>query len=89
MINIHIYIYILLSQYSVSLTLLFFIYVLFTVPSTQGVQSDNDPNNTTVRSLFYFSFVMAIFVATLLIPIFVAECRFLLVALSPMLLRTC
>ena len=33
---------------------LFFICVLFTVPSAQGVQSDNDPNNTTVRSLRYF-----------------------------------
>jgi len=33
---------------------LFFICVLFTVPSAQGVQSDSDPNNTTVRSLRYF-----------------------------------
>lgn len=32
----------------------FFICVLFTVPSAQGVQSDNDPNNTTVRSFCYF-----------------------------------
>jgi hypothetical protein len=26
----------------------------FTVPNSQGAQSENDPNNTTVRSYFFF-----------------------------------
>jgi hypothetical protein len=41
-----------------------FICVLFTVPSAQGVQSDNDPTNTTVRSFCYFLVFKQLFLSS-------------------------
>jgi len=71
---------------SVSLMLCLFSCVLFTVPSAQGVKSDNDPNNTTVRSFFYFLMKQIIFILVLIICLAV-EHRFLLVALTRMSLK--
>jgi len=71
---------------SVSLTLCLFSCVLFTVPSAQGVKSDNDLNNTTVRSFFYFLMKQIIFILVLIICLAV-EHRFLLVALTRMSLK--
>ena len=80
--HIHIFFYLC----SVSLTLCLFSCVLFTVPSAQGVQSDDDPNNTTARSFFYFLVKQIIFILVL-ISCLAIEHRFLLVALTRMSLK--